>query len=123
MLELAELVRRYQWEEMELDTPEGENNKGLTLAADLDRARRRIQGNVLKDFGVVNDLWGTALRMLSFSRNICQTEIAKSRSTPSDENKPPVQNGSTPNGKSNMACIGYFQDSRLHLVNWRPIYG
>ncbi|KAL8710414.1 MAG: hypothetical protein Q9220_005015 [cf. Caloplaca sp. 1 TL-2023] len=42
------------------------------LTADLDRARSRIQGNILRDAGVQsNDLWTTALRMLVMCRILC----------------------------------------------------
>ncbi|KAI4288400.1 MAG: hypothetical protein L6R35_002341 [Caloplaca aegaea] len=40
--------------------------------AELDRARSRIQGNVLRDDGVQsNDLWRTALLMLNLCRMLC----------------------------------------------------
>ncbi|KAL9027264.1 MAG: hypothetical protein Q9196_004190 [Gyalolechia fulgens] len=40
--------------------------------AELDRARSRIQGNVLKDVGPrSNDLWRTALQMLGLCRMLC----------------------------------------------------
>lgn len=40
--------------------------------AELDRARSRIQGNVLKDVGMQsNDLWRTALQMLGLCRMLC----------------------------------------------------
>ena len=53
----------------------GENDE-LTdveaVIAELDRARSRIQGNVLKDVGAQsNDLWRTALRMLRSCRMLC----------------------------------------------------
>lgn len=42
------------------------------VCAELDRARSRIQGNVLKDEGPKsNDLWRTALQMLSLCRMLC----------------------------------------------------
>ncbi|KAL9001328.1 MAG: hypothetical protein Q9169_000219 [Polycauliona sp. 2 TL-2023] len=42
------------------------------LQVELDRARSRIQGNILKDVGVQsNDLWRTALRMLGICRILC----------------------------------------------------
>lgn len=42
------------------------------VSVELDRARSRIQGNVLRDDGVQsNDLWRTALQMLSLCRMIC----------------------------------------------------
>ncbi|KAI4220189.1 MAG: hypothetical protein L6R36_007796 [Xanthoria steineri] len=42
------------------------------LHVELDRARSRIQGNILKDTGVQsNNLWRTALRMLGICRILC----------------------------------------------------
>ena len=48
-----------------------EHEKGSDDGGELDRARRRIQGNVLRDLGPQsNELWHTALKMLVASRTI-----------------------------------------------------
>ncbi|KAI4195106.1 MAG: hypothetical protein LQ346_003530 [Caloplaca aetnensis] len=45
---------------------------GEAVSAELDRARSRIQGNVLRDDGVQShDLWRTALGMLNLCRMLC----------------------------------------------------
>ncbi|KAL8655598.1 MAG: hypothetical protein Q9226_002981 [Calogaya cf. arnoldii] len=49
-----------------------ELTRSEALHVEMDRARSRIQGNILKDIGVQsNDLWRTALRMLSICRILC----------------------------------------------------
>ncbi|KAL8989965.1 MAG: hypothetical protein Q9177_001272 [Variospora cf. flavescens] len=71
--------------------------------AELDRARSRIQGNVLRDDGVQsNDLWRTALLMLNLCRMLCplrkdeepqpQLQLASSSARPSSNLIPTHQN-------------------------------
>lgn len=93
VLELAEAVRDGLCEDFDLDDEEGfgdvvhkpksaENRRKISdpafkygnkicISVELDRARSRIQGNVLQEFGPgSNDLWRTALKMLTLCRNI-----------------------------------------------------
>lgn len=93
VLELAEAVREGLCEDFDLDGEEGfgdvvhkpnsaENGRKIfdpaskhgnkiCVSVELDRARSRIQGNVLQEFGPEsNDLWRTALKMLTLCRNI-----------------------------------------------------
>ncbi|KAL8939030.1 MAG: hypothetical protein Q9216_003579 [Gyalolechia sp. 2 TL-2023] len=51
---------------------EHEDTDNEAVGAELDRARSRIQGNVLKDVGMQsNDLWRTAFQMLGICRIVC----------------------------------------------------
>ncbi|KAL8829578.1 MAG: hypothetical protein Q9170_006107 [Blastenia crenularia] len=60
-----------------------EQNDGEAVIAELDRARSRIQGNVLKEMGVhSNDLWRTALRMLVLCRILCPLQKELPQTTP-----------------------------------------
>lgn len=93
VLELAEAVREGLCEDLDLDDEEGfrdvlrksrsaENGRKISdpaskhgnkicISVELDRARSRIQGNVLQEFGPgSNDLWRTALKMLTLCRDI-----------------------------------------------------
>ena len=69
------------------------------VQSELDRARSRIQGNILKDVGVrSNDLWRTALGMLSMCRILCplkpppqdEVQIAKAEEVLCNPS-PPIQ--------------------------------
>ncbi|KAL8888723.1 MAG: hypothetical protein Q9215_003907 [Flavoplaca cf. flavocitrina] len=77
--------------------------QGLTadeaVQSELDRARSRIQGNILKDVGVrSNDLWRAALEMLSMGRILCplkpppedEVQIAKAEEVLCNPS-PPIQ--------------------------------
>lgn len=93
VLELAEAVREGLCEDFDLDDEEGfgdvvhkpksaedgrkmsdpasKHGNKICISVELDRARSRIQGNVLQEFGPgSNDLWRTALKMLTLCRNI-----------------------------------------------------
>lgn len=93
VLELAEAVREGLCEDLDLDDEEGFRNvlhkpksaesgrkisdlaskhgNKICISVELDRARSRIQGNVLQEFGPgSNDLWRTALKMLTLCRDI-----------------------------------------------------
>lgn len=93
VLELAEAVREGLSEDFDLDDEEGfgdvvhkpksaedgrkifdpasKHGNKICISVELDRARSRIQGNVLQEFGPgSNDLWRTALKMLTLCRNI-----------------------------------------------------
>lgn len=49
----------------------GRNHNSGTSNSELDRARSRIQGNILRDFGASSvDLWRISLKMLTLSRAI-----------------------------------------------------
>lgn len=63
------------------------------VTAELDRARSRIQGNVLKDVGMhSNDLWRTALQMLGLCRMLCPLRKEESQTATADEwNYSPIQ--------------------------------
>lgn len=53
-------------------TDHGRHGSNSGISVELDRARSRIQGNILEAFGPgSNNLWRVALKMLTFSRNIC----------------------------------------------------
>ena len=104
VLELAEAVREGLCEDFDLDGEEGfgdlvhkpkpaENGRKISdpaskygnkicISVELDRARSRIQGNVLQEFGPgSNDLWRTALKMLTLCRNIHPVQEKKKRSS------------------------------------------
>lgn len=50
---------------------DGRSSNSATASTELDRARSRIQGNVLRDFGAPSvDLWRVSLKMLTLSRAI-----------------------------------------------------
>ncbi len=52
-------------------TDQGKHGNKICISAELDRARSRIQGNFLEKFGPQsNDLWRTALKMLTLCRDI-----------------------------------------------------
>lgn len=93
VLELAEAVREGLCEDLDLDDEEGfrdvlhkpksaesgrkisdlasKHRNKICISVELDRARSRIQGNVLQEFGPgSNDLWRTALKMLTLCRDI-----------------------------------------------------
>lgn len=98
VLELAELSRRKMLEELDPESSDTRNEEGIhsiiTSASELDRARSRIQGNALRDFGAKsNDLWATALRMLCLGRIICHTRVRQPSRVQLDENKSPNGNG------------------------------
>ena len=99
VLELAELSRRRMLEELDPESSDTRIEEGIhnitTSASELDRARSRIQGNALRDFGAKsNDLWATALRMLCLGRIICHTRVRQPSRVQLDENKSPIGNGS-----------------------------
>lgn len=106
VLELAEAVREGLCEDFDLDDEEGfgdvvhkpksaENGRNVSdpaskhgnkicISVELDRARSRIQGNVLQEFGPgSNDLWRTALKMLTLCRNIHPVQEKKKPSSAS----------------------------------------
>ncbi len=106
VLELAEAVREGLCEDFDLDDEEGfgdvahksksaENGRKISdpaskhgskicISVELDRARSRIQGNVLQEFGPgSNDLWRTALKMLTLCRNIHPVQEKKKSSSAS----------------------------------------
>ncbi|KAL8917099.1 MAG: hypothetical protein Q9208_008138 [Pyrenodesmia sp. 3 TL-2023] len=61
----------------------GDLTDGEAVSAELDRARSRIQGNVLRDQGVQShDLWMTALQMLIVCRMLCPLRKEEPRSQP-----------------------------------------
>lgn len=113
VLELAERARRNLLEELDLDSPESQPEEGIhsatALGSELDRARSRIQGNTLRDFGArSNDLWYAALRTLCLGRTICQRNVAKLPALLPDENKRPTQDGFATNGRwIMMACVEF----------------
>lgn len=107
VLELAEAVREGLCEDFDLDDDEegfgdvvhkpksAENGRKISdpaskygnkicISVELDRARSRIQGNVLQEFGPgSNDLWRTALKMLTLCRNIHPVQEKKKSSSAS----------------------------------------
>lgn len=106
VLELAEAVREGLCEDFDLDDEEGfgnvvhnpnsaENGRKISdpaskhgnkicISVELDRARSRIQGNVLQEFGPgSNDLWRKALKMLTLCRNIHPVQEKKKSSSAS----------------------------------------
>ena len=104
VLELAELSRRKMLEEFDPESSDTRIEEGdyniTTSANEFDRARSRIQGNALRDFGAKsNNLWATALRMLCLGRIICHTRIRQSSRVQLDECKTPIGNGSEFNGE------------------------
>lgn len=103
VLELAEAVREGLCEDLDLDDEEGfrdvlhkpksaesgrkisdpasKHGNKICISVELDRARSRIQGNVLQEFGPgSNDLWRTALKMLTLCRVIHPVQEKKKAS-------------------------------------------
>lgn len=103
VLELSEEVREGYCEALDLDGEEGfgdvllkprsadggrkisdpasKHGNKICISVELDRARSRIQGNVLQEFGPgSNDLWRTALKMLTLCRDIHPVEEKKKSS-------------------------------------------
>ena len=92
VLELAELSRRKLLEEWDPESSDTRIEEGIhritTSVSELDRARSRIQGNALRDFGAKsNDLWITALKMLCLGRIICHTRVQQPSRVEPDEDK------------------------------------
>lgn len=106
VLELAEAVREGLCEDFDIEDEEGfgdvvhkpksaENGRKISdpaskhgnkicISVELDRARSRIQGNVLQESGPgSNDLWRTALKMLTLCRNIQPVQEKKKSSSAS----------------------------------------
>jgi len=74
-----------------IDLDVGEPDPGAIARADLDRARSRIQGNALQDHGQHrNDLWGTALEMLTLCRDVQPQDKPLPPGTPPVKTKPSI---------------------------------
>ncbi|KAI4136007.1 MAG: hypothetical protein LQ347_000184 [Umbilicaria vellea] len=59
---------------------DGRSSYSATASTELDRARSRIQGNVLRDFGASSvDLWRVSLKMLTLSRAILLSAAERTR--------------------------------------------
>lgn len=106
VLELAEAVREGLCEDLDLDDegfrdeihkpksaesvrkisdPVSKHGNKVCISVELDRARSRIQGNVLQEFGPgSNDLWRTALKMLTLCRDIHPVQEKKKPSIVSE---------------------------------------
>ncbi|KAI4240527.1 MAG: hypothetical protein L6R42_011498, partial [Xanthoria sp. 1 TBL-2021] len=107
------------------------------LHIELDRARSRIQGNILKDVGVQsNDLWRTALRTLGICRILCppkpppeeEVQIPKAKEVHISPS-PPVQDpGQTANDSAFPALpkartkpfVGYLDPWAPQLASKSP---
>lgn len=111
VLELAEAVRKGLCKDLDLDEEEGfrsvlhnprsaesgrkisdsasKHGNKICISVELDRARSRIQGNVLQVLGPgSNDLWRTALKMLTLCRDIHPVQEKKKQNTVS--NRPEI---------------------------------
>lgn len=113
----------------------GRHGNKVSISIELDRARSRIQGNVLEEFGPgSNNLWRVALKMLTLSRvirpvvgkkevaiGVGRLEEAKSRNSPNITSRRPSPTTPLATRSPNQPITTSFGQWRLDNSRLVPV--